>query len=199
MTLQMFRSGSSGNCSVLTVGKSRILIDAGIGPRSLTRELAAHDIAIKDLTAAVFTHCHSDHMRANTLALLGREGVPIYMNHGTWEGARRREGRGELDRIPAGLVRHFAAGAGFEVGHLHVDAFNVDHGAPGLFNHAGDPVGFVFRDEVDTFGYCTDIGHVTETVLAHLKPVDLLVFEYNHDVQMAQQLAGAGLPAPAVK
>lgn len=187
MHLQMFRSGSSGNCSLLTVGKTRLLIDAGIGPRMLAKELALHGLEVRDLTAAIFTHCHSDHLRANTLAALAREGVPSYLNHGTWQTARRREGaRSDLERMLGGMVRHFDAELPFELGGLDITAFSVDHGSEGPDNHAGDPVGFVIRDEHDTFGYCTDIGHVTPTVLAHLKPADLLVLECNHDVEMAR-------------
>jgi phosphoribosyl 1,2-cyclic phosphodiesterase len=186
MHLQMFRSGSSGNCSILTVGNTRILIDAGIGPRTLARELAVLGLAVGDLSGAVFTHCHSDHLRGNTLTMLAREGVPLYMNDGTYRGGRRREGRGDLDRLPAALVHYFDAGTRFEIADLSIDAFRVDHGSPGPENHAGDPVGFVMTDGQDTFGYCTDIGHVTPEVLAHLKPADMLVFECNHDVQMAR-------------
>jgi phosphoribosyl 1,2-cyclic phosphodiesterase len=184
--LQMFRSGSSGNCSLLTVGATRLLIDAGIGPRSLAKELAVLGLSVKDLTAAVFTHSHSDHLRGNTMLALAREGVPMYMNEGTFEGGRRREGRGDLDRLPAGRVIHFEAERPFAIDGIQLTAFQVDHGAPGPNNHAGDPVGFVIRDGTDTFGYCTDIGHVTLNTLAHLKAADLLVLECNHDVEMAR-------------
>ncbi|MDB5100535.1 MAG: yycJ [Cyanobacteria bacterium RYN_339] len=187
--LQMFRSGSSGNCSLLTVGSTRLLIDAGIGPRSLAKELAVLGLNVRDLTAAVFTHSHSDHLRANTMLALAREGVPMYMNEGTLQGARRREGRGDLERLPAGMVRHFDAERPFELKGLQLTAFQVDHGAPGPDNHAGDPVGFVMTDGRDTFGYCTDIGHVTLNTLMHLKAADLLVFECNHDIEMARLCA----------
>lgn len=186
MLLQMLRSGSSGNCSLLTVGSTRLLIDAGIGPRTLTRELAVLGLRIQDLSGAVFTHCHSDHVRANTLALLAREGVPIHLNDGTWRTARRRTGGDELGRIRAAMVRHFESGTAFTVDGLEIVAFPVHHGSAGADNHAGDPVGFVMRDGRDTFGYCTDMGHVTPIVLEHLKAADLLVFECNHDAEMAR-------------
>src|SRR5688572_27746666 len=107
----MLRSGSSGNAALVTAGATRILIDAGIGPRVLAKELGTHGLAVGDLTGAIFTHCHSDHVRGNTLALLAREGVPIHFNEGTWEAARRREApRTDLDAFPHQLVRIFAPG-----------------------------------------------------------------------------------------
>lgn len=184
MFLQMLRSGSSGNCSILTVGRTRLLIDAGIGPRVLAKELAHLGLGVRDLTGAIFTHCHSDHLRANTIALLAREGVPLYLNEGTWETARRRDAYGVLENLRDGLVQVFEADRPFSIQDLQVEAFRVNHGQPGPHNPAGDPVGFTMHDGQDTFGYCTDIGHVTLDILAHLKRSDLLVFESNHDIEM---------------
>lgn len=180
----MLRSGSSGNAAVVTAGRTRILIDAGIGPRVLAKELAVMGLAVRDLTGAIFTHCHSDHLRGNTLALLAREGVPIHLNEGTWEAARIREARTDLDGFPAHLVRIFDPGRPFAIDGLEIDACRIAHGQPGPHNPAGDPVCFTLHDGRDTLGYATDLGHVTPAILAHLGPADLLVFESNHDVEM---------------
>lgn len=184
ITLQMLRSGSSGNAAIVTAGHTRVLIDAGIGPRVLAKELAVLGLAVRDLTGAIFTHCHSDHLRGNTLALLAREGVAIHLNEGTWEAARIREARTDLDGFPAGLVRIFEPGRAFEVGGLAIDACRIVHGQPGPHNPAGDPVCFTLTDGRDTLGYATDLGHVTAEVRAHLRRADLLVLESNHDVEM---------------
>lgn len=180
--LHMFRSGSSGNCSLLVAGKTRLLIDAGIGPRVLAKELAVLGLEARDLTGIVFTHCHSDHLRGNTVTMLAREGVPAYLNFGTWAMACRRDPA--LRHMPAMGVRIFDEAQPFEVDGLAVKAFSVSHGQPGEDNPAGAPVGFLMTDGTDTFGYCTDIGHVTEGVVARLKQADMLVFESNHDVEM---------------
>lgn len=180
----MLRSGSSGNAALVTAGATRILIDAGVGPRVLAKELAAYGLAVKDLTGAIFTHCHSDHVRGNTLQLLAREGVPIHFNEGTWECANRREPHAALDRFPAHLVRIFEPHVPFVLGDLEIAACRIAHGDPGPLNPAGDPVCFTLTDSRDTVGYATDIGHMTDAVLAHLKPADLLVLESNHDLEM---------------
>lgn len=180
----MLRSGSSGNSAIVTAGATRVLIDAGIGPRVLAKELAAFGLAVKDLAGAIFTHCHSDHVRGNTLQLLAREGVPIHFNEGTWRTAVRREAGSALDRFPDRLVKIFEPGEPFIVGGLEIDACRIAHGDPGVLNPAGDPVCFTLHDGTDTIGYATDLGHLTEAVEAHLRRADLLVLESNHDLEM---------------
>ena len=184
ITLQMLRSGSSGNAAIVTAGRTRILIDAGIGPRVLVKELAVLGLEVRDLAGAIFTHCHSDHVRGNTLALLAREGVPIHFNEGTWEAARIREARTDLDRFPPHLVKIFDPGRPFAIDALEIDACRIVHGQPGPNNPAGDPVCFRLTDGRDTLGYATDLGHVTQAILDHLRPADLLVLESNHDMEM---------------
>lgn len=184
ITLHMLRSGSSGNAAIVTAGRTRVLVDAGIGPRVLAKELGVLGLGVRDLTGAIFTHCHSDHLRGNTLALLAREGVPIHLNEGTWEAARIREARTDLDGYAPHLVRIFEPGRPFEIGQLEIDACRIVHGQPGPGNPAGDPVCFTLSDGRDTLGYATDLGHMTAAVRDHLKPADLLVLESNHDIEM---------------
>lgn len=75
-------SGSKGNSAVVTGGKTRILVDAGLSCRELFRRmrLAGEDPATLD--AIVITHEHSDHV--NGLAVTARKlGIPVYFTEGT--------------------------------------------------------------------------------------------------------------------
>lgn len=187
--LQVFRSGSSGNCALLTSGRTRLLIDAGVGPRVLARELSGLGLGVRDLTAAIFTHCHHDHLRANTLALLAREGVTSYMAPVTWERARARDAKDLLGELPANRVGFFEPEQPFELEAMAIETFRVSHGQPGALNPAGDPVGFTMHDGTDTFGYCTDVGVLSDRALACLRRADLLVLESNHDIEMERMSA----------
>ncbi len=75
-------SGSKGNSTVLSGGRTRILIDAGLSCRELFRrmKLAGEDPATLD--AIVITHEHQDHI--NGLAVTARKlGIPVYFTEAT--------------------------------------------------------------------------------------------------------------------
>jgi phosphoribosyl 1,2-cyclic phosphodiesterase len=75
-------SGSKGNSTVVTGGRTRILVDAGLSCRELFRrmKLAGEDPATLD--AIVITHEHSDHVGG--LAVTARKlGIPVYFTEGT--------------------------------------------------------------------------------------------------------------------
>jgi phosphoribosyl 1,2-cyclic phosphodiesterase len=75
-------SGSRGNCTVLSGGRTRILVDAGLSCRELFRrmKLAGEDPAT--LNAIVLTHEHQDHV--NGLAVTARRlGIPVYCTEAT--------------------------------------------------------------------------------------------------------------------
>ena len=75
-------SGSKGNCTVVTGGHTRILVDAGLSCRELFRrmKLAGEDPAALD--AILVTHEHQDHV--NGLAVTARKlGIPVYFTEGT--------------------------------------------------------------------------------------------------------------------
>ena len=75
-------SGSKGNCSVVSGGQTRILVDAGLSCREMFRRmrLAGEDPATLD--AIIITHEHSDHVSG--LAVTARKlGIPVYFTEGT--------------------------------------------------------------------------------------------------------------------
>jgi len=75
-------SGSKGNCTVVTGGRTRILVDAGLSCRELFRrmQLAGEDPA--KLDAILVTHEHQDHV--NGVAVTARKlGIPVYFTEGT--------------------------------------------------------------------------------------------------------------------
>jgi phosphoribosyl 1,2-cyclic phosphodiesterase len=75
-------SGSKGNSTVVSGGRTRILVDAGLSCRELFRrmKLAGEDPATLD--AIVITHEHQDHV--NGLAITARKlGIPVYFTEAT--------------------------------------------------------------------------------------------------------------------
>lgn len=159
MKVQTLASGSSGNCTFIDSGNAKILVDAGIAPRKLAKELASIGVRMEDIDAVVVSHEHSDHTKAITAVP-----VPVYVSEATrhlWEGK-------------VGSLRDFHSGGGFAVGDMTVETFPVPHDAI-------DPVGFTIESRGTKIGIVTDIGSVTGLVSERLRGCDMLIVESNHD------------------
>jgi phosphoribosyl 1,2-cyclic phosphodiesterase len=161
-------SGSSGNATFVAAGRTRILVDAGLSFRELSRRLAEIGEDPKHLDAVLISHEHSDHV-GGLPVLAKRHPVPIYLTHRTaptidWNGA-----------VPH--VQTFQAGSRFSLGDIEVDTFTIPH-------DAADPVAFAFRAEGVRIGIVTDLGYIPESVKYQLQGTDLLILESNHDLEM---------------
>jgi phosphoribosyl 1,2-cyclic phosphodiesterase len=75
-------SGSKGNSTVVSGGKTRILVDCGLSCRELFRRMRLAGEEPETLDAIVVTHEHSDHV--NGIAVTARKlGIPVYFTEGT--------------------------------------------------------------------------------------------------------------------
>jgi phosphoribosyl 1,2-cyclic phosphodiesterase len=75
-------SGSKGNSTVVTGGRTRILVDAGLSCRELFRRMSLAGEEPETLDAIIITHEHSDHVGG--LAVTARKlGIPVYFTEGT--------------------------------------------------------------------------------------------------------------------
>src|SRR4051794_10508105 len=78
MRFCVLASGSSGNASLLRAGAFGVLLDIGLGPRTLARRFSEAGSSWEHVHAAVLTHIHGDHWNENTLAFLRRRQIPLY-------------------------------------------------------------------------------------------------------------------------
>lgn len=75
-------SGSKGNSTIVSGGRTRILVDAGLSCRELFRRMRLADEDPETLDAIIITHEHSDHVSG--LAVTARKlGIPVYFTEGT--------------------------------------------------------------------------------------------------------------------
>jgi len=161
-------SGSTGNCALIATDTTRVLVDAGLSFRELTRRLSLIDEQPERLTGILITHEHSDHVSG--LATLARRAkVPIYM---TWLTAPRLEWN---EWTPT--IETFQAGARIAIGDIEIDSFTIPH-------DAADPVGFCFHADGIKIGLVTDLGYMPASVKFHLRGVQVLLLESNHDIEM---------------
>jgi phosphoribosyl 1,2-cyclic phosphodiesterase len=75
-------SGSKGNSTVVSGGRTRILVDCGLSCRELFRRMKLAGEEPETLDAILITHEHSDHV--NGVAVTARKlGIPVYFTEGT--------------------------------------------------------------------------------------------------------------------
>jgi phosphoribosyl 1,2-cyclic phosphodiesterase len=75
-------SGSKGNSTVVSGGRTRILVDAGLSCRELFRRMRLAGEDPETLDAIIVTHEHSDHVSG--LSVTARKlGIPVYFTEGT--------------------------------------------------------------------------------------------------------------------
>ena len=166
-------SGSTGNSAFLATSRTRILVDAGLSLRELAKRLQSISESHEQLDAILITHEHSDHvsglLRLMRAFLRAKRRVPVYLTQLTapaidWE---------EIDS-PLEL---FQAGTRFQVGDIEVESFSIPH-------DASDPVGYCFAAEGIRIGLATDLGYLPDSIRFHLRGVDVLMLESNHDIEM---------------
>jgi phosphoribosyl 1,2-cyclic phosphodiesterase len=75
-------SGSKGNSTVVSGGRTRILVDCGLSCRELFRRMRQVGEEPETLDAILITHEHSDHVGG--VAVTARKlGIPVYFTEGT--------------------------------------------------------------------------------------------------------------------
>ena len=164
-------SGSSGNSLFIGVGKTKILIDAGLSGIKITKALSLIDESPEELCAILITHDHVDHVKGAGI-LSRRYNIPIYANEGTWEVMKNLIGPVVLENIKV-----FNTGTVLDIGSLTVKSFPIPH-------DAAEPVGFNFFAENKKITVATDIGHINRGLLSNFEKSDMILLESNHDIEM---------------
>lgn len=165
MKLWMLGSGSNGNAALVECGESRVLVDAGFGPRTLASRLRRIGVSPDSIEGCILTHDHLDHA-GGAAAAARRWGWDLYATAGTAIGAD----------LPEDQVTVFAPGARLRFTRLDVDTARIPH-------DASEPIGLVVTEHGSgaRAGICYDVGHANASVRKLCRDVDVLVLEANHD------------------
>ncbi len=168
MRLDVLASGSGGNALVVSTEQARVLVDAGLPPRTLSRRLEAAGLPDGGITHVCLTHDHDDH--ATHAREIVSDGLPVLATRGTL----RKLDLPELRVLRPGLEWRLAED-------LWVNAVTLPH-------DAADPAGFVFsgaeRGGGHRVGVLTDCGRPDKRVAQAFRGCDVLVLETNHDPTM---------------
>lgn len=166
-------SGSNGNCYYIGNDESGLLIDAGIGPRTIKKRLAEHDIRIESVDFILVTHDHIDHIKG--LGLVAEKfHKPVYATERLHQ---------SLDNHPCtrcrlkGCVRKTAPGEASTYKGITFVPFIVPHDATETVGYHIDFYGVKFT-------FITDIGDVTDEVVEYCRKSNVVIIESNYDLDM---------------
>lgn len=163
-------SGSSGNATLVEAGGTRILIDAGLGPRALAERVLSAGVDPASLAAVFVSHEHGDHARG-AAAFSAKWGVRLCGSRGTYAAA----GFGAVEIAGYDVLR-----ATRQVGALAVTAVPLPHDAV-------EPIAFVVSADGGSLGHATDLGHLSRSVIDALRHCDALLVESNYDPDMLRR------------
>lgn len=153
--------------------------------RELTRRLAEIGEKPEDLDAVLITHEHSDHISGLPRLVRWRERkkkpLAVFVSKLTkplidWDAETSAASKTATPGPPP-CVEEFQAGSGWVIGNIVVQSFTIPHDAV-------DPVGFCFHAEGVKVGIATDLGYMPESIKIHLRRVQMLLLESNHDLEM---------------
>ena len=166
-------SGSSGNCYYLGTETYGILIDAGIGVRTIKKVLKEYGLNFEQIQAVLVTHDHADHIKA--VGTLGEKyGIPIYATPETHKGINKSYCMTEKLSTS---VRHLYKETPLELKDFKITPFEVPHDGT-------DNVGYCIEIDGKVFSFLTDMGYITPIAAKYICKAHYLIIEANYDEEM---------------
>ena len=172
-----FGSGSSGNCYYLYTETDSILIDVGVGIRSLKKHFHNYGLRFEDVHHILITHDHADHVKS-VGSLSTDYKLPVYTTRKVHQGIERNYC--VRKKVMPSYVHVIDKNMPFTVGEFNVTPFAVPHDST-------DNVGYFVECGEVTFCLITDVGHITDEMHDFIGRANYLVIEANHSVEMLQQ------------
>lgn len=174
MRIYPIASGSSGNCIYVGSGSTHILIDEGISKKRIEEGLAGIGLTGDDIDAVLITHEHSDHTQG--LGVMSRRyKTPIWA---TMQTILYIEKDKRLGVCPA-CFNDVVPDEPFVIGDITVHPFRISHDAV-------SPVGYRLESAEGQVAVATDMGIYNDYIVNHLKGLDAILIESNHDIRMLE-------------
>ena len=175
MRMCSIASGSSGNCIYAGSETTHLLIDVGLSGKQMEQGLEQLDVSMRDIDGILITHEHIDHIQG--VGVLARKyGIPIYCTEGTKQGILADKRVGKVDEA---LFRIVAADQKCIVKDMVITPIRISH-------DTAEPVGYKICYGKQKGAVVTDLGVYDDYTVEHLKGLDILYLEANHDVHMLE-------------
>ncbi len=162
-------SGSSGNATFISDGKTNLLIDCGMSGAKLKEALHMIDVLPDSIDALLLTHEHIDHTKGAGI-ISRRYNLPVYATEGTHMSA-------DLGKIADENIKTISEDTYFEIGGIGIRPFAIPHDAK-------QPVGFTFFIGSEKYAIATDIGKMTQAIADNISGSKKVLLESNHDTEM---------------
>lgn len=175
MRLVPIASGSSGNCIYVGSNQAHILVDVGISAKRIALGLGQLDIKPEELDGILITHEHVDHIGG--LGVMCRKyNIPVYASQGTIEAIKKYD---KLGSVEEDIFHSIEIDHAFNIKDINVNAMRTSHDCV-------SPVAYSFANGNSKVAIATDLGTYTDYTVEHLKGMDAILLEANHDVRMLQ-------------
>jgi len=169
-----FGSGSSGNCYYLGTTTDGLIIDMGVGIRTLKKHCKDYGIKLSSVHHVLITHDHADHIKS-VGSFSYEYKVPVYATEKVHEGIDKNYCIAR--KVALDKKELIQIGETYQLGDFSVRPFTVPH-------DASENVGYEIQAEGITFVIITDAGSVTDDIRQSISRADYLVIEANHDEEM---------------
>jgi len=166
--LCVLASGSKGNCTYISDGKTSVLVDIGLSYKTLNFAATQAEIDLNSVSAILNTHNHTDHCKG-IKTFLNKHDIPVFSHNA---------GRLPLAKT-TGINENKIKGfdKSFNIGTFTVKPFLVSHDAPIC-------CGYSINNGISKVCIATDLGKTDDTILENFYKSDICVIESNHDIQM---------------
>ena len=171
VTVSVLGSGSRGNATFVKTDSVRILIDAGLSRKEISKRLASIGEDPDGIDAVLVTHEHNDH-GAGLRSLLKELSITAFLSPGTLRGLQP-----ETFDMNGSTITPITPGVPFTVGDAEITPFAVPH-------DANEPTAFRISVQGLRITQLTDVGHLPDSVACNLMGADCLILESNHDLEM---------------
>jgi len=166
-------SGSSGNCYFFGNALQGILIDAGIGSRTIRKELKLIGMDFSQILGIFITHDHHDHIKS--VGTLGEKfHIPVYATVKTHNGMDHSYGMTQKLNTSR---RYLENNEEIEIGDFRIVSFPVSHDGT-------DNSGFFIRYKDHGILVATDLGLVNDSLRKYIVESNIAIVESNYDQEM---------------
>ena len=172
-----FGSGSSGNCYLLRTDNDALLVDVGVGLRTLKKHFLEYGVSFSDIHHVLVTHDHADHIKS-VGSLANDYHLPVYATSEVHHGILLNKCvRSKISTADRKIIEKDKT---YQLGEFTVTPFHVPHDSV-------DCVGYRIVCQDTVVCIMTDAGVVTAQMQQLIGEANLLVIEADYDIEMLQK------------